>query len=42
VLGLEGEVGSLAEGRVANLLVLDADLAIEGIMVDGDWERKPL
>jgi N-acetylglucosamine-6-phosphate deacetylase len=41
VLGLSGEVGSLCTGLVANLLVLDADLAVEGIMVDGDWERKP-
>jgi len=42
VLGLANEVGSLCTGLVANLLVLDADLAVEGIMVDGDWERKPL
>jgi N-acetylglucosamine-6-phosphate deacetylase len=41
VLGLTGEVGALVPGLVANLLVLDADLAVEGIMVDGDWERKP-
>jgi N-acetylglucosamine-6-phosphate deacetylase len=42
VLGLDGEVGSLAEGQAANLLVLDAELGVEGIMIDGDWERKPL
>ncbi len=42
VLGLANEVGSLCTGLVANLLVLDADLEVEGIMVDGDWERKPL
>jgi len=42
VLGLADEVGALVPGLTANLLVLDADLAVEGIMVDGDWERKPL
>ncbi len=42
VLGLDHEVGTLAPGLIANLLVLDADLGVEGIMIDGDWERKPL
>jgi N-acetylglucosamine-6-phosphate deacetylase len=42
VLGLADEVGALVPGLAANLLILDADLAVEGIMVDGDWERKPL
>jgi N-acetylglucosamine-6-phosphate deacetylase len=42
VLGLSGRVGALIPGLAADLLVLDADLAVEGIMVDGDWERKPL
>jgi N-acetylglucosamine-6-phosphate deacetylase len=42
VLGLDKKLGSLATGLAANLLVLDADLAVEGIMIDGEWERKPL
>jgi N-acetylglucosamine-6-phosphate deacetylase len=42
VLGLSDQVGALSPGLTANLLVLDADLGVEGIMVDGDWERKPL
>jgi N-acetylglucosamine-6-phosphate deacetylase len=42
VLGLQDKVGTLAAGLTANVLVLDADLAVEGIMTDGEWERKPL
>lgn len=42
VLGLDDQLGALAPGLAANLLVLDADLMVEGIMADGEWERKPL
>ncbi|MDQ1656288.1 MAG: hypothetical protein QOD41_1371, partial [Cryptosporangiaceae bacterium] len=31
----------IAEGLTANLLVLDADLAVDAIMIDGEWTRKP-
>jgi N-acetylglucosamine-6-phosphate deacetylase len=41
VLGLDKEIGSIAEGLTANLLVLDADLAVDGIMTGGEWSRKP-
>jgi N-acetylglucosamine-6-phosphate deacetylase len=42
LLGLDNRIGSLAPGLAADLLVLDPSLAIEGIMIAGEWERKPL
>ncbi|MDQ1644403.1 MAG: N-acetylglucosamine-6-phosphate deacetylase [Cryptosporangiaceae bacterium] len=42
VVGLDKEIGSIAEGLTANLLVLDADLAVDAIMIDGEWTRKPV
>ena len=41
VLGLSSTVGALVPGHRANLLVLDADLAAVGVMVDGEWLHAP-
>ena len=37
VLGLEREIGAIAEGMAANLVVLGADLEVEATMVLGSW-----
>lgn len=37
VLGLDHRTGSLAVGRDADLMVLDADLRVAGVMVRGVW-----
>ncbi|WP_017626473.1 N-acetylglucosamine-6-phosphate deacetylase [Nocardiopsis chromatogenes] len=39
-LGIEG-VGELAEGYRADLVVLDDDLSVAGVMYRGAWVRKP-
>jgi N-acetylglucosamine-6-phosphate deacetylase len=41
VLGLERRKGSLVPGRDADLVVLGADLAVEGTMIGGDWAVEP-
>jgi N-acetylglucosamine-6-phosphate deacetylase len=35
ILGKEGEIGSLEEGKRADLLVLDANLAVQAVFIDG-------
>ena len=37
VLGLDN-IGSLRAGADANLVVLDRDLQVTGVMVDGEWQ----
>jgi N-acetylglucosamine-6-phosphate deacetylase len=37
VLGLDQEIGSIAHGRRADLVVLDDDLEITGVMAGGVW-----
>lgn len=41
VLGLADEVGSLAAGRRADVLVVDADLAPLAVLERGTWVRSP-
>ncbi|HTF81016.1 MAG TPA: N-acetylglucosamine-6-phosphate deacetylase [Cytophagales bacterium] len=36
------DLGSIAPGKKANLLLLDADLSIKGIMQNGAWELAPI
>ena len=40
-LGALDEAGTLAPGRVADLVVLDADLVVTGVMAAGRWVREP-
>ncbi|GDY31527.1 N-acetylglucosamine-6-phosphate deacetylase [Gandjariella thermophila] len=37
VLGLDGEIGTVRPGKRADLVVLDADLAVVGVMARGRW-----
>ena len=37
VLGVGDRKGALAEGRDADLVVLDDDLAVVSVMVRGEW-----
>lgn len=37
VLGLDAEVGSLAPGKRADLVVFGADLSLAGVMARGEW-----
>lgn len=39
LLGLDGELGSVAVGKRADLVVLDAELAVTAVMKRGDWIR---
>jgi N-acetylglucosamine-6-phosphate deacetylase len=41
VLGLDKEIGSISVGKYADLVVLNEDLNLEGVMKRGDWVRKP-
>ena len=38
-LGLEDKIGSLLPGRLANILLLDEDLSLKGILHRGEWVK---
>ena len=40
-LGCGDDVGTLAPGRIADLVVLDAKLTVVGVMAAGRWVREP-
>ncbi|KIF03254.1 N-acetylglucosamine-6-phosphate deacetylase [Streptomyces sp. RSD-27] len=42
LLGLYGEVGSLEPGKYADLVVLDAEFDVKGVMRRGEWIVSPL
>lgn len=42
VLGLDGEVGVLAPGAQADLVVLDEELEVRGVMRHGNWLLEPI
>ncbi|MFJ6570095.1 N-acetylglucosamine-6-phosphate deacetylase [Streptomyces sp. NPDC091292] len=41
LLGLDDTIGSLEPGKDADLVVLDADFALKGVMRKGDWIVEP-
>ncbi|TXS09603.1 N-acetylglucosamine-6-phosphate deacetylase [Streptomyces sp. wa22] len=41
LLGLDDRVGSLDPGKDADLVVLDADFVLKGVMRQGEWIVKP-
>ncbi|WP_029136059.1 N-acetylglucosamine-6-phosphate deacetylase [Nakamurella lactea] len=43
LLGVERDHGSIAQGRIADLVVADPDWSVEAVMVGGKWadERRP-
>lgn len=41
-LGLDDRVGRLRPGRAADLVVLDRDLAVRGVMLAGTWAVPPV
>lgn len=42
-LGISGDHGSIADGRIADLVVTDLDWSVQAVMVAGEWadERRP-
>jgi N-acetylglucosamine-6-phosphate deacetylase len=42
VLGVDDRYGSIAPGRAADLVVLDADLRVQRVMVGGRWRRDTM
>jgi N-acetylglucosamine-6-phosphate deacetylase len=40
-LGIDDKAGSLAPGRYADLCVMDADLHVVGVMLNGQWVLDP-
>ncbi|MFI8278633.1 N-acetylglucosamine-6-phosphate deacetylase [Streptomyces sp. NPDC085929] len=42
LIGLYGEVGSLEPGKYADLVVLDAEFDVKGVMRRGEWIVDPL
>jgi N-acetylglucosamine-6-phosphate deacetylase len=41
VIGIAGRTGSIEPGKAADLVVLDADLEVAGVMAGGVWVREP-
>ncbi|MFI7113526.1 N-acetylglucosamine-6-phosphate deacetylase [Nonomuraea sp. NPDC050227] len=41
VLGLAEEIGSIAVGKAADLVVLSGELEVDGVMKNGDWITEP-
>jgi N-acetylglucosamine-6-phosphate deacetylase len=41
VIGIGGRTGSIEPGKAADLVVLDADLEVAGVMAGGAWVREP-
>jgi N-acetylglucosamine-6-phosphate deacetylase len=41
LLGVDGEVGSLEPGKYADLVVLDEEFALAGVMRRGEWVVSP-
>lgn len=41
VLGREGHIGTLTAGAAADVLLLDAELQLAGVMRGGDWLQAP-
>ncbi|NUS01080.1 MAG: N-acetylglucosamine-6-phosphate deacetylase [Nonomuraea sp.] len=41
VLGLAGEIGSIAVGKAADLVVLSGELEVDGVMKNGEWITEP-
>ncbi|MBQ1317301.1 MAG: amidohydrolase family protein [Lachnospiraceae bacterium] len=39
-LGLYAERGSIAPGKIADLVILDRDLMVKGVLLGGEWVRK--
>ncbi|MBT2364820.1 N-acetylglucosamine-6-phosphate deacetylase [Streptomyces sp. ISL-10] len=42
LLGMDDEVGSLEPGKYADLVVLDEEFALKGVMRHGKWVRSPV
>jgi len=38
VLGINDECGAIVVGRAADLVVLDQDLMVVGVMAGGEWD----
>ena len=41
-MGLYGDRGSIASGKIADLVVLDPDLSVKGVLLGGKWVRRDM
>ena len=41
-MGLYGDRGSIAAGKIADLVILDPDLSVKGVLLGGKWVRRDM